>query len=53
MRRQERTRRQIETELARALSVGFDTDERLATAASLIAEAEATFRRLAEPRLRE
>ena len=39
--------------LARSLERGFDTDERLATAAELIHEAEETFRRLAEPRIRD
>ena len=47
------TRKAIERDLARSMAVGFDTDERLAWAAERIAEAEALFRKLAEPRLPE
>ena len=44
--------RKLESEVSRNLRLGFDTDESLANAAERIAEAEATFRKLAEPRLR-
>ncbi len=53
MRTNNPTWKAIEQGLARSKAVGFDTDYRLATTAELIAEAEATFRKLAEPRLRE
>jgi len=43
--------RKLQTEMSQNLRLGFDTDESLATAAARIAEAEATFRKLAEPRL--
>ena len=44
--------RKLEHEMSRARKLGFATDESLATAAQQIAEAEATFQRLAEPRIR-
>ena len=53
MRRINRTHKAIEHHLARSVAAGFDTDERLADAAGLIAEAEALFRKLAESRARE
>lgn len=43
--------RKLAHEMSRALKLGFDTDEHLADAAQQIADAEAAFRRLAEPRL--
>jgi hypothetical protein len=49
---QNRTKK-LETELRRNLRRGLHVDERLAIAAEQIAEAEATFRRLAEPRFHE
>jgi hypothetical protein len=44
-------RRKIEQDLHRMLHLGVDTDERLATAARRIEEAEAILRRLAGPRV--
>jgi hypothetical protein len=43
----------MEHDLATSMAKGMDTDERLARAAERISEAEATYRRLAEPRFRE
>ena len=53
MRRISPTRKAIEYDLACSMAADFETDERLARAAARIAEAEAAFRKLAEPRLRE
>ena len=44
--------RKLQSEMSRNLRLGFDTDESLAHAAEQIAEAEATFRKLAESRPR-
>ena len=48
-----RIRRTIERELSRSLKRGLDIEERLATTAQLISEAEERFRKLAQPRSQE
>jgi hypothetical protein len=53
MRTYDKTRRAIEHDLAKSMAAGYDTDERLQLAQGAIEQAEATFRRLAEPRVRE
>ena len=50
MRRENHIGEVIEAELDASLWLGFDEEEALATAAGLIAEAEAAFVRLANPR---
>jgi hypothetical protein len=52
MTRHDRSRK-AEKALRRQVRLGFQVDATLASAAELIAEAEATFRKLAEPRLRD
>ena len=51
MRKEHKRRESIEQDLIESRELDFETSQRLAEAAFQIAEAEDTFRRLAEPEL--